>query len=142
MAFVIDIEGFRLENDFIVKELALCKVEDFSSSHYTFDPPFRWNILKKKEQKTAKYCEKYLHQIRWSSRGHSIKELAKLIGDTCKKDDIIYVKGGYKRFVLVNILQDEYVVKDMDELACPKMCDLQKESTITVDCKVRHQQQY
>ena len=143
MIYVFDFEGFRLKTEFVVKEFAFCDLEEFSSDSKLFSPPFSWKRLNSQEKRTAAYCEKYIHQIRWSQEGTPLEDLNEVIQSKITTEDIIYVKGEYKRSVLLSILKEDYVVKNLEEIHCPKISDLAKNYELAVQCSYsRHKQHH
>ena len=60
----IALEGFQVGKCFVLKELHLL-ISDDEFKHFVFSAPDM--TLDNKEQKTVRYCTRYLHGISWSA---------------------------------------------------------------------------
>ena len=136
MICVVDFEGFRLQNKFLFKELAFCKVSNFETKLYSFLPPFHWKYLSSQEKKTAYYCENYLHKIKWNQGETSVEDLANLFKNLISETDVIYVKGLYKKTVVGNYLNENYDIRNLEDIECPRITELVKTEFRPVKCRI------
>jgi len=60
----VDLQGFRIRRDFVVKEFAALK-EGYILSHYIFVYPYPWDILSKSERHQTMWPIENHHGIQW-----------------------------------------------------------------------------
>jgi len=108
----VDLQGFLIRRDFVVKEFAALK-EGHVLSHYIFECPYPWDILSRSERYQAIWLIENHHGIHWED-GIVPYEMAKslitkaVMGTPATNDNIIvYVKGREKREWLRDLLLDE-----------------------------------
>lgn len=106
IAFV-DIQGFIINGSFCPKELTI--QIGYKQSHFLFTPPMPFSNLNKADQKTAKYLERYVHGIKYSSGDIEYSELDSILETNLQfAADYIYVRGNQK----VNFLEEKFDSED------------------------------
>jgi hypothetical protein len=124
---VLDIQGFRAEQQFIVKELSfsiliLSNIEFDVDRHYIFRPPFEWKALNRKDRQTSLWLRTHYHGFTWNSGNTNYCEIAKCFEELLKKSThnlVIFVKGKEKIQWLKNLCNDQnLVVRNLEELGC------------------------
>jgi len=68
MNYLVDFEGFPLKSFFVIKELVIVSLDSDIKHHFVFNSP-NIEIIRPKDRKNIFYCEKYLHGVRWKTRG-------------------------------------------------------------------------
>jgi len=95
MRLVIDIQGFKVENNkFIPKELAA--FDGFKICHYVFKPPFEIGYLPPELYKQAQWLTKNHHCILWNEGYTPVHKFSEIIKNLTEKVDNVYVKGKEK----------------------------------------------
>lgn len=95
MPLVIDIQGFKVENNkFIVKELSA--YNGYKISHYIFKPPFPKKHLPPKFEKQATWLTNNHHCIDWNEGYTPFHTFANIIRGLTAYEEVIYVKGEEK----------------------------------------------
>lgn len=77
------------DNNYIIKELAIVSNHFFSVT--VFKPPYSFEGLNSKAQRTARWLQRHHHCIRWGEGGVTYNE--DLIRILCKPFAILYTKG-------------------------------------------------
>lgn len=122
MNYIVDIEGFNIKNQFIVKEFAYYRLCDFQKAQLLFSSPFPWKELSSKEKGTARYCERNLHRLPWSSGNINYQNRIKIFRSVFKSGDTIFVKGLQKQKYFESVLQPADVwVKNLEEYSFPSV---------------------
>lgn len=122
----IDIQGFPLENDFVVKELAI-RI-GLQINHYLFKPPVPYVNLTEKEKKTVNYVERNIHGLRYSSGDVEYTELKNILWRCLKNVDCIYVKGNQKYSILKSII-DQWNLKRISLVNIERFSNSKMETT-------------
>ncbi|GFS72303.1 uncharacterized protein TNCV_1827161 [Trichonephila clavipes] len=96
---VIDFEGFQLSSElFVVKELAVCAVNDDSfRGSCLFKPPHSFDQLPKPKQCTYSWVTKNIHKIKWESGELPYFYFRYVLDVTMGMFTYIYVKGLQKK---------------------------------------------
>jgi len=107
----VDLQGFRIRRDFVVKEFAALK-KGHVLSHYIFVCPYPWDILSKSERHQAIWPIENHHGIQWEDGMVLYWMVETLItkavmGTPSTDDDIVYVKGHEKREWLQDLLLED-----------------------------------
>jgi len=108
----VDLQGFLIRRDFVVKEFAALK-EGHVLSHYIFECPYPWDILSRSERYQAMWLIENHHGIQWDDGivpyGMAKNLITKAVMSTPATNDniIVYVKGREKREWLRDLLLDE-----------------------------------
>jgi len=139
MIFVVDVEGFFVKNHFIVKEFAYIRTEDSKIERYLFKAPFSFNHLSFREKQTVSYCEKNLHQLRWSSGIIKYQDRLSVIRNVFQPSDVIYVKGDQKVRFIEELLPFTVKVINLETLNCPKVIDIKSTGKYTKCESLKHQ---
>lgn len=106
---IIDIQGFKSENNFIPKELAAYNGAQIM--HYVFRIPFPLNSLPPSIQKENKWLMENLHGLDWKEAFTPLYQFKNIMLNISEKTDVFYVKGREK----ANFLR-KYTEKDVLEL--------------------------
>lgn len=99
MVLVIDIQGFLLNDGYLVKELAIS--DGNMINHYLFKPDVPYNRLTSKEKQQIQWLENNHHTLRYSDGHVNLSELKGILQRFTAKSDLIFVKGHQK----VNVLK-------------------------------------
>ena len=140
----VDLQGFVLNNNFTVKEVAVLR-DGKTLSHYVFREPVPWNYLTKSEKSQACWLKIHHHGFRWDDGHvsyHQAKDLVQRAIGTCGADipSLIYVKGSEKKKWLRELLNSDLKIEtidaDYDDIACLK--DLDVIGTLRCGYHTRH----
>ena len=100
----MDLQGFFVNNKFIVKEIAVLK-QGTVLTHYIFRSPVSWKFLTRFDRSCASWLSAYHHGLRWEDGMVPYNEAKRLITIAVFEHDVIvYVKGHEKRTWLWNLL--------------------------------------
>jgi len=108
----VDLQGFIVNERFIVKESAVLK-NGCELSHHIFKPPMPWNLLTRMEQLRATWIMVNHHMLPWNdgyvkyNRAKNIIQKAVFHGLDPNTIIVIYVKGSEKKEWIHEILGDE-----------------------------------
>lgn len=95
MNIVIDIQGFKIENNkFIAKELAAYDGQHIS--HYIFKQPFEINLLPPDLHRQATWLTKNHHCIPWNEGFTPLHKFSDIIKTITNKGSSVFVKGKEK----------------------------------------------
>lgn len=95
MKLVIDVQGFKIENNkFIVKELAA--YDGIRLCHYVFKPPFAMKLLSPNLQKQALWLMNNHHCLDWHFGFTPFYLFSDIIKNLTSKVECVYVKGREK----------------------------------------------
>jgi len=140
MDFILDFQGFKNGNEFVIKELAIISMDGQKYELQLFLPPYNINELSKEVRRQVHWIEKHLHGLYWSS---GFKEYSQ-IKDIFKYIDIkgnVYVKGTEKRTTIANLLCDfDVKVINLEDFGCPKLSVLKQQSMLNAykPCTFNH----
>ena len=109
----VDLQGYILNNQFIVKEAAILR-RGFIVSHYFFACPVPWYLLTKSERRQASWLVHNHHGLQWEDGNVPYSMAQRLITtaiiggihDEEESSSLVYVKGLEKREWLTEILDD------------------------------------
>jgi len=117
MNYVVDFEGFSVKGFFVIKEFVVASIDSEEKNHFILNSPIlNWNYLRSKDRKSINYCEKYLHQIRWGTRGKHFSELKSFLNHKLTEQDTIFIKGSDKLKIFCKQINPKCVVKDINDL--------------------------
>ena len=126
MFAVIDMQGFKTERDFVVKEIAIrtssssSNIDETSTiSHWIFEPPYFWNHLNSFEKCQASWLAKHHHGLRWSDGCVPFWKLPELLASALANIDFAIVKGAEKKTWMLQLLSD-IIVEDICDVYKPK----------------------
>ena len=110
----VDLQGFIIGRNFIVKEVAILR-DGSVLSHYFFGSPVPWHVLTKFEKSQASWLIGHHHGLQWEDGNVPYSFAQRLItkavmGSTEDEDGsfpLVYVKGCEKREWLTDILGDD-----------------------------------
>jgi hypothetical protein len=126
----VDLQGFILNNHFIVKEAAILR-RGFILSHYFFACPVPWGELLKSERRQASWLTHHHHGLQWDD-GNVPYGLAQRLITTAiigvneklhpheeeeEESSLVYVKGLEKREWLADIMDDAisgFIIETLD----------------------------
>lgn len=124
---VLDIQGFQVEQQFIVKELSFSILTLNNNTpdidrHHIFRPPFEWKTLNSKDRKTSLWLRTHYHGFTWNSGNENYCEFANCIEELLRKNIynlVIFVKGAEKIQWLRNLCNDQSLdVRNLEDLGC------------------------
>ncbi len=119
MKYIVEIEGFQLQDKFVVKELVILHVLSNWYRHFFINSPHGKAKLSNQELKIVQYCENSLHKIRWNSgydRMRVVKKYIKNVTSGC----VVYTKGSQKTDIVRSICKEASGVIDLEDDDCPK----------------------
>ncbi len=116
---VIDMDGFTVEKTFYCKELVLIKKDQTYATSILFDLGLNWNQLNEKDQKTARYLEKYIHKIRFNSPSTvPVSNLPQIVREYFSEPNtLVAYKGGHYEKDLLHQLGISCV--NLENFGCP-----------------------
>ena len=104
MFAVVDMQGFKTERDFVVKEIAIRTSSSSSNtdetstiSQWIFEPPYFWNHLNSFEKCQASWLAKHHHGLRWSDGCVPYWKLPELLASALANIDFAIVKSAQKK---------------------------------------------
>lgn len=106
---IIDVQGFKSEDNFIPKELAAYNGQQLA--HYIFRIPFPLNSLPQNLQRENKWIMENCHGLDWKEGFTPLYQFKNIVLNLSEKADVIYVKGREK----TNYIK-EYTKKEVVEL--------------------------
>lgn len=131
MDFIVDMQGFKLENnEFVLKELAVVSVNNMDSIPISiiFQPPCPWYCISKKYKSVNRWLEKNFHGISWNAGDVSYVYVNEILKSKFKEATTIYVKGYEKRKWLKNFIYKNITkIINMDDLNCPSIEKLKEQ---------------
>ncbi|GBO01480.1 hypothetical protein AVEN_218218-1 [Araneus ventricosus] len=121
---VLDFEGFQLSpGRFIVKELAVCAVNDDTfRGRWLFKSPHSYESLDRKKQNTYSWITKFLHHIEWNDGELPYDTFHCVLTVIFETFPYIYVKGLEKKKFLEFLTGRD--ILNLDDFECPKVRDL------------------
>ncbi|GBO40947.1 hypothetical protein AVEN_92664-1 [Araneus ventricosus] len=121
---VLDFEGFQLSpGRFIVKELAVCAVNDDTfCGRWMFKSPHSFESLDRKKQNTYSWITKFLHHIEWGDGELPYDTFHCVLTVIFETFPYIYVKGPEKKKFLEFLTGRD--ILNLDDFECPKVKDL------------------
>ena len=127
----IDLDGFRLEDDFIVREMGRCDKSCLHMGFHHYSHNRKWSTLSKKEQRTVIYVRDMVTGLTFKPRPvefqrGSIGLQASVAKDVfalwerfkTPKQCVVAYKGGTLEKKLLIQLQVPYV--NLEDFGCPK----------------------
>ena len=95
--FFVDVQGFRVEGKFIVKELSILNDKDVQFS-YLFDPPTTRSKLTIADQRSVRYLENNHHRIIWEREGGcKVEHFSYIFLKHLNEGDRVVVRGEMKK---------------------------------------------
>lgn len=91
---VIDLQGFYIGKQFIVKELAA--YDGHTKTHFVFKPPFDKSFLSNKDRRQVQWLENNYHRLDWNCGFVDLDNLNNILKKMESNSDVIYVKGKQK----------------------------------------------
>lgn len=91
---VLDMQGFVIDKEFIVKELATSN--GYQIYHFIFKPPIDFRMLSDKDQTGVRYLEHFHHGLRYSEGFVNYEDLDNIICKILCGAGTVYVKGHQK----------------------------------------------
>lgn len=121
MEFIVDIQGFTSNGEFIPKEIAILSKSGNKLQHYILEPPVSWNDLSKACKKEANWLLRHYHGLYWDSGCGKFKETLALVTDILSPASKIYVKGLRKKKYLENQINLPTSVEVIDLIQYPSL---------------------
>ena len=111
----VDLQGFTVDERFIVKEVAVLR-KGAVLTHYIFKSPMSWNFLTQSDKSCASWLIAYHHGLRWEDGTIPYSMAKRLITMAVAdaEEPIVYVKGLQKRQWLKDMLDSDAIVETMD----------------------------
>lgn len=121
MNAVVDLQGFKGENnEFIVKEVAAL-IHKYFNVHFIIKPPYRINYLPSELQRQARWLTKNYHGIAWEDGWSTFEDAIKIVSNALQ-NKTVYVKGEEKKQWLEKFLQKKpFAIYNLDDLGYPTL---------------------
>ena len=124
---VIDMDGYRIQNKFLCKEMGLLKVGDTEAKSLFFDINLRWDDLTHKDRRACKYVQTHIHKLPFGVPAGvdalPLSSLPKIISQLYEnvrqnsRSAIAYKGGIYERDLLARL---NIPALDLQDYGCPK----------------------
>ncbi len=117
MKYVIEFEGYHIKNSFVFKEVTAVNLETLEVIHLFIKSPFQRKKLQYNDRKVVRFCELFLHRIKWHAGRSYMKEFIDFI-KLIPSGSQLYTKGQQK----VDLLRkycSQCTVHDLEETGCP-----------------------
>lgn len=122
-AVVIDFQGFQLApHSFVVKELAFYDIHHDYHGRWSFQPPYAWEKLSARKQKTYTWIIRNVHGMSWESGDLPYTALRRILMFLFEAYDTIYVKGLEKVKFLQKLSPSN--ITNLNDMKCPKIQNL------------------
>lgn len=121
--FILDIQGFKsVNNEYIVKELAIVSTDESVYELQLFKPPCDFNELPDHLQKQVVWLENQFHGLFWSSGTRNYNELKDVIRGL-NLNGVIYVKGIEKKEFVMKVLSPDVAINivNIEDMNCPNL---------------------
>lgn len=126
---IVDIQGFKLQNnEFVFKELAIL-TEEYQLQHYIFKPPFSYKDLTTTEKRQVKWLQHNFHGFKWDDGYIPYQKLYATV-EPLLRNKIIFVKGSEKMRWIEQAFGSEFTTYDVEEDGCPKLSALKFENDV------------
>jgi hypothetical protein len=140
-----DLQGFWIENKFILKELCFLIRDSKENSnifiapslshHFIFTQPFAWYLLSYNSKKTVLWLTQNHHGIHWTQGTTDYNKINECFAPLLGENVVIYVKGAQKVTWLKELCNINIDCRNIEEIGC-NIC-LQREENI-IDRKLYH----
>lgn len=127
MSFIVEFEGYELSSKFVFKEVCISNIHQSSDTdqHFFIKSPHSFKALSDKNKSIVRFCETYLHRIKWKDGVSTFKDFVKKLNDIPSKSTI-YTKGEKKVVILESLLVDDSInVTNLEDLGCLPITKLQ-----------------
>jgi hypothetical protein len=125
MAYVVDFQAFKSpSNEYILKELAIVRVDTNIIQHCFIKPPVSSTALGWEQYRQNKYITKYIHNIPWNYGHVELRHALHILNDTLTNATVVYVKGLERAQYLKKILWWLVDIVDLNDMKCPLAEDL------------------
>lgn len=104
MVAFVDLQGFQIDQGFIVKELAI-RI-DSQMSHFLFKSPVLYRNLSEKEKRNVKYVERRIHGLNFSFGYVDYYEIKAILWNHLKNVDLVFTNGHQKFNFLQNTFEE------------------------------------
>lgn len=123
---VVDVQGFYLNNKFIVKELSI-SIDDSQVQTFIIKPPLQYSSLTPKEKASIDWLYNHHHGLKWKDGDSTLSNIMDYYITHVKDNNFIYyVKGLEKIKWIQNIFKDDINFYNLDDLNCPNLKTLYK----------------
>jgi len=116
--FVFDFQAFKtLENEYVLKEVALAGVDSNAVLHYLVKAPFSYEALDSVTKERVDYVKRNIHGLCWNSGFIELRHVRKALATALKDAVVVYIKGSERAQFLRGFLRDIRVraaVVDLD----------------------------
>ena len=116
--YVIDVQGFAIENSFIIKELSIVSLNSQNVFHFLAEPPFNKEILTNDEHEQVSWLQNHHHLIKWEDGVLEYFEIFENLREAIRDADVLYAKGREKA-TFIQKATGEFTI-DLDQLDCPR----------------------
>lgn len=149
MEYIVDFHAFKEPiNNYVIKDMAILNINDGLLKHYTFKPPFEWDMLPIKYKVENKWLENHCIHKNWVTGDVEYTELKNVLNELSKAKKI-YVKGDQKSAWLKNYMNNICNLEGNNTLALRELrkigtfkCNLhyyyeKKKDVNCVECNVK-----
>lgn len=117
MRYVIEFEGYPIKSSFVFKEVTAVNLETLEVLHFFIKSPFQRKNIQYHDQKIVRYCETFLHRIKWHAGRSYMKEFVDFI-KRIPCDSQLFTKGQQKVDLLSKYCT-HCTIHDLEENGCP-----------------------
>ena len=119
---IVDVQGYRKNQEFILKSLCVLDLFTFQFFVVHFKPPCSAEELSALDVKTNKFIYENLNGKPWESGEYPYHERSKIISPILQKYDRIYLKGTEKiRWINMNASCERVNFVDLLNYGCPSL---------------------
>lgn len=114
-SYTVSLQGFKtLENEFVLKEVCLARVETNWCHHYMVRSPITYQNLNDDLKKRVDYVTEFIHGIPWDSNGINEEKALFKMKMLLQNSHRVYAKGSEQVAYLKKILSSSVRVVDLD----------------------------
>ena len=121
--FIVDIQGFRVNGSFVVKEVAILDCTTMFSPKvigFVFDAPFPSELQRPEYRRQTEWIKQHLG-LRWEDKGITYSFLSSVLKASLFGANVIYVKGAEKKEWLKPFVSSTCELVDLHDMGCPKL---------------------
>lgn len=124
MAMIVDIQGFQLPDQFVLKEFANITLRSDTINHILLQSPIPWNDIPPNYQKINNWLTRNCHGLIWADGDVPYNSLFNEIRKILEPAEFICVKGLEKKRWIENIIKHSKPVIDLHDYGCPSIRNL------------------
>lgn len=92
--YFLDVQGFKIDEKFVLKELAVVSEHLDKVHHFIFKPPFSWQKLNEEDRIETLLYRSFYHGFTWNSGTIPYSSIPGILnGLLAHEDAVVYVRG-------------------------------------------------